>query len=203
MFVVVLVVTLLTALGVFAVRSSALANRASGYNRQLSQVHFVTDFAVNQAVADVGVNPEAAKQQMMAGADVAAGHVKCAVHDALVSNSIQPTCWQRSYDDLEQQVSATGENLLRADSLGSSAVDADMKVELTDLHPALPVKGNEIAGGADANNQQMFVYVTITASGLVRPKQAVANTWDTASATAAGQELSRAHIFMGPVLMQR
>jgi hypothetical protein len=212
-FVVVLVITLLSGLGVFAVRSAGVANATSGYNRQLTQVHFISDYAVHSAVAVLGANPEGAKQLMMKGPDVGGGDEKCVVYDELVT----PTCWQLSYDDIENAVKGANTSnrlvvdsqsnapgsLGRSDPYGNTVVDADMAVEITDLHPALPVRGMEAAGGAEANNQLRFVYVTVSASGLVRPKQAVANTWDTESATAAGKELSRAHVFMGPVLMQR
>ena len=44
--VVTLVVTMLTALGLFAVRSSSLATATSGHNRMLTQVHYIADYAV-------------------------------------------------------------------------------------------------------------------------------------------------------------
>ena len=78
-----------------------------------------------------------------------------------------------------------------------------MKVEFTDLHPSTPLRGHEVAGGAELNQQLTYVYVTVTAHGMVRPQQATADTWDTQSATSAGVERSRGHIFTGPVLMQR
>ncbi|MCA9620279.1 MAG: hypothetical protein KC731_14755 [Myxococcales bacterium] len=199
-FVVVLVITLLTALGVYAVRSSTSALQASGFNRQLTQVHYVTDFAVIAAVADISSNPQAVADQMMKGPPP--GDVVCNVYASV----LQPTCWTRSYDDIQatvQQKSSGNHVLMDTTSLGQSNLQADMKVELTDLHPALPVRGNQVAGGSTAASQQMYVYVTVSADGLVRPAQTIAGTWDTASATAAGTERARAHVFMGPVLMQK
>ncbi len=52
-FVVVSVITLLTSVGLFAVRNSTLSNKASGYNRQLMQTHYVTDLAVVTTVSRI------------------------------------------------------------------------------------------------------------------------------------------------------
>ncbi|MEQ9324447.1 MAG: hypothetical protein RIF41_35110 [Polyangiaceae bacterium] len=201
-FVVVLVITLLTALGLFAVREATTAVSASGYNRQLTQVHYVTDMAVMAAVADLATNPTAVADQMRLGPQT--GEAECAGYSD--PTQLFPTCWLRSYDDLDdtvQKQSANSKNLLQSDSLGYNQLEADMRIELTDLHPAQPVRGNQVAGGATAANALTYVYVTVSANGIVRPPQAAAGTWDQHSAQAAGTEQARAHVFMGPVLMQR
>ena len=41
-FVVVLVLTLLSALGLFAVRSATSTNLSAGYSRQMTQTHYMT-----------------------------------------------------------------------------------------------------------------------------------------------------------------
>ena len=208
-FVVVLVTTLLTALGLFAVRSASISNSSSGYNRQMTQVHYVTDYAVHAAMSFVATDPFKVKEQMMKGPG--ANEELCAGYNDLVTLGVQPTCFMLSYDDINQVVSASNaQNELietpaqdSPGSLGRAAIDADMRVEMTDLHPALPLRGNEAAGGAEGKQQLRYVYVTLSASGLVRPIQQAAGTWDTQAASAAGEELSRAHAFMGPVLMQK
>jgi len=201
-FVVVLVITLLSALGVFAVREATTAVAASGYNRQLTQVHYVTDMAVMAAVADLSNNPSAVAQQMQLGPKT--GEEICDGYNDPAQWF--PTCWLRSYDDLDDSIqaqSANSHNLMKGDSLGYNQLEADMRIELTDLHPSQPVKGNQVGGGATAANQLTYVYVTVSANGIVRPPQATAGTWDQHSAQAAGTEQARAHVFMGPVLMQR
>ena len=55
-FVVVLVVTMLTGLGLFAVRSSTMATATSGYNRQLTQVDYITVYAVAATVSDISAS---------------------------------------------------------------------------------------------------------------------------------------------------
>lgn len=200
-FVVVLVIALLTGLGLFAVRSATTAIASSGYNRQLNQTHYVADMAIIATVAMGGDNPEAVKQLMMRGPDPSAGDVKCTGFD----QQITPTCMLMGYDDINTRVKAQNpaneliEELGRTQSPGTRPLDADMRIELTDLHPARPVPGHEVAGGSGAGARLRFMHVTVTATGLVRPEQAVAGTWDTLSATAAGVESSRAHVVIGPV----
>jgi hypothetical protein len=208
-FVVVLVVTLLTTLGLFAVRSASLANSASGYNRQMAQVHYVTDYAIHAAMSFVATDPFKVKEQMMKGPG--SGDVRCVGFDQLVNAGNQPTCFMLSYDDINAVVTGSDAQnelieLPEPDfpgSLGPAPIDADMRIEMTDLHPALPLRGNEAAGGGEGKQQLRYAYVTLSANGLVRPMQTSAGTWDTQAASAAGEELSRAHAFMGPVLMQK
>jgi hypothetical protein len=200
-FVVVLVIALLTGLGLFAVRSATTAIAASGYNRQLNQTHYVADMAIIGTVALGGDNPEAVKQLMMRGPDTAGGDVKCTGYDQQVS----PTCMLVSYDDINARVTQANagnkliEELGRSPLTGVPLLDADMRIELTDLHPARPVRGHEVAGGSGAGARLRFAHVTVTATGLVRPAQTTSGTWDTQSATAAGIEAAQAHVIIGPV----
>ncbi len=204
-FVVFLVITLLMGLAVFAVRSAGIASSASGYARQATQVHYINEFMF-LTVVDLH-DPNELKDMMIDGPNT--GEVACEEF----ATTDNPTCWIRSFDDVQEVVRRK-----RADptfelvdapaahdpgSLGYAPVEADMKVEFTDLHPSTPLRGHEVAGGAELNQQLTYVYVTVTAHGMVRPKQAAADTWDTESATSASIERSRGHIFTGPVLMQR
>lgn len=202
-FVVVLVIALLSALGLFAVRSATTAIAASGYNRQLHQVHYVADMAIITTVAVGAENPEAVKQLMMRGPGT--GDARCVGFD----NQLTPTCMLLSYDDLDSRVQAANTANHLIDELGrppvmptgeeEEALEADMRVELTDLHPSRPVAGHEVAGGSGAGARLRFAHVTVTADGLVRPGQAAPDTWDLQAAAAAGIESSRAHVILGPV----
>lgn len=200
-FVVLLVISLLTGLGLFAVRSATTAIAASGYNRQLNQTHYVADLGIIAAVAYGGDNPEAVKQLMMRGPDTAGGDVKCVGFDQQVT----PTCMLLGYDDINSRIQAANSQNQLIDELGRQPLpgvqplDADLRIELTDLHPSRPVAGHEVAGGSGAGARLRFAQLTVTATGLVRPEQAVAGTWDLMSATAAGIESSRAHVVIGPV----
>lgn len=199
-FIVLLVVSLLSALGTYAVRSASLAGLASGYSRQQIQTHYVADFAVYALSADIATDPNKHSQNMERGKN-------CLGYDKVTA----PSCAKYSYTDLQTAVKAASNSsdlkvlekssATVAGSLSQPAIylEGDMKIEMTDKHPAWPpVQGTQVSsvGGSATLG---YVMVTISAEGMVRPKQTTAGTWDTASATAAGVEQSRANVIMGPV----
>jgi Tfp pilus assembly protein PilX len=52
-FIVVMVLTMLTAVGVFAIRAASLAEAASGYDRQNTQNHYVGEYGLHGAVTEL------------------------------------------------------------------------------------------------------------------------------------------------------
>jgi hypothetical protein len=203
-FVVLLVVGLLTALGLFAVRSATLATLSGGYNRQLTQTHYVAEYGVLVATGDLWMRGDGHSYLMKSGQQQT-----CQGYAEQVADSGHPTCAEYSYDYYEQQVVQQFEstnNLIdppsgtfpsvTPGSLGYRPIEGDMNVELTDWHPAWPPPaGNDATGGLPVG----YAMVTVSVTGLVRPAQEEANEWDTASATAAGVETQRAHVLIGPV----
>jgi hypothetical protein len=199
--VVVMVLGLLSALGTFAVRSSSMVDLASGYNRQLVQTHYIADYAVLGLAADIGADANKHSQNMEKGKD-------CVGFKDQVKQR-KPTCARYSLTDIQLPVKKhSNTNTLLEKSTATAPgslggpkayLEGDMKIELTDKHPAWPaIAGNQmttVGGGAMLG----YVIVTISAEGMVRPAQAAAGSWDTASATSAGIETSRAHVLMGPV----
>lgn len=190
----------MSALGTYAVRSASLADLASGYNRQQVQTHYVADYAVNALSADISTEPNKHSQNMEKGKG-------CLGYDKLST----PSCARYSYADLQsvvKSVSKSSDHKVLALSSGTAPgslsqpginLEGDMKIEMTDKHPAWPpVQGNQV-NSVGGGSILTYVMVTISAEGMVRPKQTTAGTWDTASATAAGVELSRANVIMGPV----
>ena len=53
-FIVLLVITLLTAIGIFSARSASLVDQAAGYDRQLVQTQYLTEFAGRAVSAELG-----------------------------------------------------------------------------------------------------------------------------------------------------
>jgi len=199
-FIVLMIVTLLTTLGLFAVRSSSLSTMSSGYYRQATQTHYIADLAITSLVGYVddldGGRAQAISLKMTNPAKM---DTTCVAFGDLD----EPSCAKVSFNDLEGSV--TDENSTNElveplsgsvpGSLGNAPIEADIAIELTDWHrswPPLP--------GYDANQDNFgHVMVTVTVNSMVRPKQVVDNVWDTAAATAAGVETTRAHMLMGPV----
>ena len=190
-----LVVTLLTGMGLFAVRSASLANRSSGASRQLTQTHYITDYSVTAIVGELTSNASAHAIHMKSGADTG-----CVGNATLIA----PSCARYGYADFEAAAQKDNPTAIFLDpptlggnkhgSLGHAPVEGDMRIELTDFHPAWPS-----LAGYDVESSIGYAMVTVSATGMVRPKQTVSGTWDTSSATAAGLEQGRAHVLIGPV----
>lgn len=199
-FVVVLVVTLLSALGLFAVRSASMTNVTSGYNRQMTQTHYLTDYAVLLMAAELGGE---ARQNY-------ADEVKTGIHkdecDALSTVSLG-TCFPVYYADLERRVQSydsTNELLIPMSgggtvpgSLGHADLEGDFRIEITDYQPAKPpIPGMSLTGLAPMPG---YFNMTVTATGQVRPRAADPTKCDVVSRGAAGVESSRAHLIVGPL----
>jgi hypothetical protein len=219
--VVTLVVVLLTALGMFALRSSTISTATSGHNRMLTQVHFVADYAVIASMAyGSGGRAQDVETKMNAyESRVASGEAKIAGFDTMDGDGRKVTGMLLGYDDIETMAKAAnptnkliapsapgapgslGVNPSAGPSWGMTPLDADMRVEMTDLTESEPTAGQEVAGGLDSTARWKWITVTVTASGLVRPMEAAAGTWDQKAATAAGVELSRARLRLGPIAL--
>jgi hypothetical protein len=205
-FVVLLVITLLTALGVFAVRSASLATRSTGHHRQLTQTHYVADYGIVAMAGDLGIRGDAHTANMKS-----ASNTQCVGYAELAApgpDQRVPTCAVYSYGYLDAMVVQSYDSNKKlldpatssvAGSLGPVPLEGDMRIEVTDWHPAWPPPE-----GIDASGALPVGYATVTVSvnGMVRPPQVVAGSWDTTAATAAGIEAQRAHVMIGPVQMQ-
>ena len=74
-FVVVMVLTMLTAIGVFAIRAASMANLSSGYDRQNTQNHYVGEYGLLSAVAELSTTKRSAYVEKMGkGVEKCAGH---------------------------------------------------------------------------------------------------------------------------------
>ena len=204
-FIVVLVITMLTGIGVFAVRSSILATTASGYDRQMIQTHYITEYAVLAAASELSTDRRDAYVRRMTKLDDCPNFTDCKCKSikgasALISNS---TCYIFGYGDLEAQLGTSNKFVTPTDnsdpsnkipgSLGHGDLSADFRVEMTDLAPAdRPIAGH------DPNNQAValqFVSVTLNAVGHVRPGGG-------SDKAAASMEQARAHLIVGPLPKQ-
>jgi len=199
-FVVVLIITLLSALGLFALRSSSTAVAASGYNRQLGQTHAITNYAIAATVAVIAQNPQGFYQELQRGPG--AGDAQCVGY----ANIQNPACVMLAEPDFALKTTTDNAANHFIDEVGRPpvtsgvrALEADMAVEVSHPRTLRPVAGQEVAGGTEARVGYTYKLVTVSATGLVRPAQPAANTWDQTSAGAASVELARAHVVMGPI----
>jgi len=200
-FVVVMVLTSLTALGVFAIRASSMAGRASGYERQNTQNHYVGEYGLLTAVTELSSSRRTAYvQKMAAGSNT----------ETCVANKGRTgvPCYPIYANDVQKSVASNfaGRPLFEASSpttipvvpgsLGPAGLDGDFVVELTDPGPVgLPVAGTDVGG---SGTKFKYLQLTLTSIGQVRP--AGNPTACAPSVTAvAGNETGRAFVVIGPL----
>jgi hypothetical protein len=206
-FVVVMVLTMLTGVGVFAMRAASLAESASGYDRQNTQNHYVGEYGLYGAVAELS-SPrrniyydrlKTGKEKCLATKGLppsSTGIVPCApietgeVQAAVMSNF--------SGRPLFEPATMTSAGKVTPGSLGPGGLDGDFRVEMSDPGPVgLPVAGAQqnVQSGTVWRYQQ----VTLTSVGQVRPA-GNAGVCNPVAAGVAGNETGRAFVVIGPIL---
>lgn len=212
LFVVLVVIVMLTGLGIFTTRSAMLTTTTSGAARQMTQTHYVTEYALGLTVGELS---SARKEAYVRSAALTPDPL---CYTPLPNSNVQnpvpnATCYRFGYADLKKQVqasqglAATGDLLEPAipnpsnpsggvpGSLGYADLQGSFLVEMTDIAPASP----PVAGMDMASTSIQFYAVTLTAVGQVRPRSSVVNAVDPSTATAAGFDTLRSHVVVGPL----
>lgn len=193
LFVVVLVITLLTGVGIYAVHTSTLVDRAAGQSNQAAQAAYATELSTLVAVAHLGTSSGGvlAKRAEEVPAECY-GNVGI---DTTVVN--KPACFKLNQSDLTAQ---TGKPVLDTDSL--SAVDSELpltfryEIEGTDMSsPNKPMAGMDLGSNAKLGYRKF----AITSVTHVYPDAGGANVCAGGVAPITGQHQIRAHVIVGPV----
>lgn len=197
-FIVVMVLSLLTAVGLFAVRSASLADLAAGYDREGAQAALVAEYAITASAAYLGNDPSTVLLGYKASIDRSAQPCQSnAIPGAFPSPAPRPGCYrlelaelQTSFGRMSNETVFAPANLAGGKSGSTSSLNinettnATFVVEVTDA-----AKTGVPAVGDDA--KVSTIMMTLTAISQVRPTAACA---DTASAPTAGQQVMRAMI---------
>jgi Tfp pilus assembly protein PilX len=213
-FIVVMVITLLTAIGIFAIRSATLVDQAAGFQRQGLQTAYLTEYAGRAVTAELGDG--AAKSYLDR---VRLGTDKCQVNleleKTLPPGMPPPPCYKLYISEIGSRVQshyATStvlekQTAIMAGSLGgrvseqAHALEGVFVVEMTEPYESVPNAGSEQA--ANASNAFRDVQLTLTAFGQVRPidTAGVDDPWCGASASSTSASVSalRAHITLRSV----
>ena len=175
LFVVVMVITLLTAVGVFAARSTSLVDAATGYGRQAAQTLALADYGAKLVASELGQGRSARVFQLMDGRNQ-----YCPTYGSPAALPLQP-CYAFDYSQLELRVlqnTGNAYNVIEwqselpdgngslgprfADSSITSGVDGVLIVELFDPFEIANIRG-ESASKASGRE------VTLNSIAQVRP----------------------------------
>jgi hypothetical protein len=202
-FIVVLIITLLTGIGLFAARSATLATTSSGYARQMTQTHYVTDYAMLTVISELSNGTADAHIERATKNP----EPSCSV-PSKVSNYTCERFSRTSVEAIRTTGGATPATLLNnttgvfpgslvPGSLGIGDLEADFNVEMTEIGPASPpVAGMDMTSAEGAKLK--YKVLTLTATGMVRPRVASVATVGSDAGQAASIETQRAHLIVGP-----
>jgi hypothetical protein len=197
-FIVVMVLTLLTAVGLFAVRSASLADLAAGYDREGAQAALVAEYAITASAAYLANDPSTVLLGYKASIDRSPQPCQSnAIPGTFPSPAPRPGCYrlglaeiETSFGRMSNETVFAPANLTGGPSGSTSSLNinettnATFVVEVTDAS-----KTGVPAEGDDA--KVSTVMMTLTAISQVRPAAACAAT---NSAPTAGQQVMRALI---------
>jgi hypothetical protein len=178
-FIVVMVLTLLTAVGVFAVRSASLADVAAGYDREASQASLIAQYAT---VAGAAYLASPAGNTIVTNIHTPSPYCQS-------NMGVTKACFKLYSAPIEASTLSQGnEDLFETSSSSLNAngkTVADFDIELTD--PFQP--------GLGVGNPTSPVQITVTAIAQVQQAGACASpgnqTWN------AGQQMVRSYISAG------
>jgi hypothetical protein len=194
-FIVVMVLTMLTAIGVFAIRAASMATMASGYDRQNTQNHFASEYGMLAATTELNsTRSNGYVKRLLLGSDTCFSNRGRAVSDG----GAPLPCYHLYAADIQRNVAIplfapAGSSPLTPGSLGPRPLDGDFDVEITDPGPV----GILVPGDDLGKTKSKYLQVTMTSTGQVRPS-ADGGAADPAACAAAGNETGRAFVVIGP-----
>lgn len=184
-FIVVLVITMLTAIGVYAARSTSLTTGASGHARQMTQTHYLTEYGMTLALASLSADLAPTVKRMQEQPDMGC---------FAMTGAAFGRCLRLYPPSLEARL-APGDKLIVAPapnqpgSLGRAALDPTFSIELTGGSDTSPAAGFDLSPTSPSPFR--FFSITLTGTGHIRATGAT--TW-------SSTETARAHITVGPLL---
>jgi hypothetical protein len=188
--VVVMVTTLITAIGVFAVRNVSQIDQAVGYSRQAAQTNALAELGTTAALAQIGSMGSYYSDQMNRG-------LKCMANGPYAGMS-SSSCFHLDQADLEAVTTHNnGETLLEPTVAGSETgsfgplanTSGLVRVELTEKHAT----NTPIAGSSGTAFD-----VTLTTTAAVSPLTSTSDPCGDGVATMAVRKVMRAHVILPP-----
>lgn len=207
-FVVLTVMTLLTAVGVYAARSASLVDRAAGFDRQFLQTHYVAAYGTLALATELGTGSATMRIMRMSQ-----NPEQCRVTNGLnFPGAGAAPCLRLTMAELGNRVNSffPGKKLLEQasgspvipGSLGpyatasGAALDGNFAIELSEPGPvSRPVAGTDV-GGTGTSFQ--YLRITATTLGQVKPYSAGSACVE-GDAAVAGLETMRAYVEFGPI----
>lgn len=200
-FVVVMVITLLLGIGVLAARSATLGTAASGNERQMTQTHYMTEYAMLLAVAKLTPDPSGQSSPSsyikLASDPLFADYGLCMAQKIPTAPLMRPTCYRLAYDEIQAPMATNGHTVITPYGLGSPTIEGYFWIELTDVSGPAASPAGMLANPGSQSPQ--FYDVTATSIAQVRTRNTLPGALDTSAAGTQSSEMSRAFLRVGPI----
>jgi hypothetical protein len=198
--IVVLVLTMLTAVAVFAARSAVQNTTNAGRYRQLVQTHSLSDMATTVTIGEVGRNPQQYSIRIEQTPAPTTGQIPCKL--ATVQRK---QCAQLGYqallglyqNNLASASFVETKTATRPSTLGFADTRPDFFVELGD-NTITPTPSQGFSAGKTLTSTMHFRRITVLAGATVIPDVALGTVTD-AGAYQSSMETTRAYALVGPV----
>ena len=193
--VVVMVLTLVTAIGVFAVRNSSKIDQAVGYSRQSSQTAALAELGTTAALSEFGANKASLYVTQMIN------RPETCFANGQLPNTSTP-CARLFRADIEASTLDTLLEPTGAGEVGSlgptGSMMGDIYVEVTERYPTgRPVAGTDLSGTGGV--ELKYAKVTLTTTAQIRPAAANNDVCDAGVAAVAANKVMRARVVVGPI----
>ncbi|NUP09352.1 MAG: hypothetical protein HOW73_25140 [Polyangiaceae bacterium] len=222
-FVVLLVIAMLGALGLFAARSSQLGVTNAGRYRQMVQTHYIAEAGLQGAVSEIDLDPGGNLDRLHGSTPprvVTAGQYPCKeIPWSPTSATFKPAstqCLRVGLDSIQasartrsgvptlevfEKKGALGTGESRPGSFGMANIAGNFVVEITDERPVIPPPPGMPIGGGGGSTMR-FKAISARSTGQIIPTDDAGNVLPPTSDTykyATSIEVIRAEIIVGPV----
>lgn len=206
MFIVLMVIMILSAIGTFAMSNARFEVQASGFMRQRAVALEATNFGAAAAMAEVSAAPGAYVNRMRASGTTGE---KCKANAGLPA-SPAPPCFSIFMLDIANRTGTTVDGLFRRPTtagdpgslgraMGTDVVTGGFWVELTEpLELVRPVPGAPIDGSPGTPK---FLDITVSSTGVVFVDSNANNAidWGLGEGRSAVFTSGRGHLVLGPI----
>ena len=197
-FIVVMVLTLLTAVGLFAVRSASMADLAAGYDREGAQASLVAQYAITASAAYLANDPTTVLTGYKNSINGVAQPCQTnAIAGTFPPPAPRPGCYRLGFGEVQDSfVKASGESVFAPSNIAGSIAGSTSSLnpnETTNATFVVEVTDAAKTGVVPPGDPSAFsqVVMTLTAISQVRPAAACAGS---TTSPAAGQQVMRAMI---------
>lgn len=192
-FIVAMTLAVLASLGLYALASTSNEMKTAGFERQNTQSHYLSEYGVLGAANNV--NPTTAQLYLGLMMDPARRDKSCISLPGITGNETNlpaqlMACRRMGSGELNQAWLSSAQTAVPSGGLGSTSINGDFFIELTDPAQTQPPPGYDMKLGL------CFAQFTLTSVGLT---QAANGTTGLQVYGSEGVEVARAHITAGPI----